>query len=62
MQEYTPEFKPPTGRNDTDATNFDAEFTNERALDSVVTTHMSAAAKDKTNFEGFTFQDGGAME
>ena len=60
-KEYTPEFKPPSGRNDTDATNFDAEFTNERALDSVVTTHMSAAAKDKTNFEGFTFQDGGAM-
>lgn len=60
-KEYTPEFKPPSGRNETDAQNFDAEFTNERALDSVVTTHMSAAAKDKTNFEGFTFQDGGAM-
>lgn len=61
-KEYTPEFKPPQGRSETDATNFDAEFTTERACDSVVTSHMSETAKDKSNFEGFTYQDqDGAM-
>jgi serum/glucocorticoid-regulated kinase 2 len=61
-KEYTPEFKPPAGRNDTDATNFDAEFTSERAVDSVVTSHMSETAKEKSNFQGFTYQNEGAME
>ena len=54
-QEYEPEFKPPAGRKDEDARNFDAEFTSERAVDSVVTTTMSEAAKNKTNFKDFTF-------
>mmetsp|Transcript_15975 Transcript_15975/g.31802 ORF Transcript_15975/g.31802 Transcript_15975/m.31802 type:complete len:387 (+) Transcript_15975:53-1213(+) len=60
-KEYTPEFKPPAGRSDTDATNFDAEFTTERAVDSVVTTHMSETAKAKSNFSNFTYQNEGAM-
>ena len=61
-KEYTPEFKPPAGRNDTDATNFDAEFTTERAVDSVVTTHMSETAKAKSNFQDFTYQNDSAMK
>ena len=56
-KEYTPEFKPPAGRHETDATNFDAEFTSERAVDSVVTSHMSETAKEKSNFHGFTYQN-----
>ncbi|GMH97919.1 hypothetical protein TrST_g4424 [Triparma strigata] len=60
-KEYTPEFKPPAGRNDTDATNFDLEFTTEKAIDSVVTTHMSETAKQKSNFTDFTYQNEGAM-
>ncbi len=61
-KEYTPEFKPPKGRSEGDAANFDAEFTTERAVDSVVTTHMSETAKEKSNFAGFTYQNEGAMK
>ena len=60
-KEYTPEFKPPQGRDAGDATNFDAEFTAERAVDSVVTTHMSETAKEKSNFSGFTYQNESGM-
>lgn len=57
-REYQPEFVPPPMRNDTDVDNFDAEFTQERAVDSVVTTSMSVA--NQANFEGFTYR-GDAM-
>ena len=57
-REYTPEFIPPN-KDETDVSNFDAEFTNERAEDSVVQSNLSAADVEKTKFSGFTF-DGGA--
>jgi len=56
-REYTPEFIPPN-KDDTDVSNFDAEFTNERAEDSVVQQNLSAKDIEKTKFQGFTF-DGG---
>jgi serine/threonine protein kinase len=53
-REYTPEFIPPPMSSDTDVGNFDAEFTSERAMDSVVDTSMSVS--NAANFEGFTFR------
>lgn len=52
---YRPEFIPPASRSDTDVRNFDAEFTNEQAADSFVTSQMSGTMMEKSNFEGFTF-------
>jgi serine/threonine protein kinase len=52
-KEYTPELIPPKKG----AGNFDAEFTSEVAIDSVVTGALSDAGKEKSKFEGFTYQD-----
>lgn len=54
---YTPEFRPPVIADSTDVSNFDPEFTNEKAADSLVTTHMTGTMEDKTNFAGFTYED-----
>lgn len=35
-----------------DASNFDKEFTNEAAIDSVVTSTLSKTAQEKSKFEG----------
>lgn len=54
-KEVTPEFKPPNRIGSIDTSNFDLEFTTERAIDSVVTTTMSETARDKAQFPGFTY-------
>jgi serine/threonine protein kinase len=49
------EFKPPVG-GDTDVACFEAEFTSEAPVDSVVDTSvLSSTAKERTHFEGFTY-------
>jgi serum/glucocorticoid-regulated kinase 2 len=55
-KEYPPEFRPPAMANENDVRNFDTEFTDEKAADSMVTTHMTETMKEKSNFEGFTYQ------
>jgi hypothetical protein len=55
-KEYTPEFRPPAASSESDVRNFDAEFTNENAADSMVTTHMTETMEEKSKFEGFTYQ------
>ena len=42
--------------------NFDEEFTSQKAVDSVVTTTLSETQKNKTQFEGFTFNEGAIAE
>ena len=54
QKEYTPIYKPNLG-SETDVANFDPQFTNETAMDSVV--DASALAGKKNEFEGFTYQD-----
>lgn len=65
-KEYTPEIVPERLRGgadaETNASNFDAEFTNERAIDSVVDHSALGDAKGPGKFEGFTYQGGGAAE
>jgi serine/threonine protein kinase len=56
-KEYTPEFVPPVAH-EGDTSNFDKEFTNQRAMDSVVTTNLDQKEIDATKFEGFTFTTG----
>jgi len=58
-KDYVPELIPDTKGV---ATNFDEEFTSERAVDSVVTGALSDAQKEKAQFQGFTFQDGALGE
>jgi len=64
-KEYTPEFSPGTGKgadyDGSSAEHFDEEFTNEKAIDSVVNTQLSATMVEKSKFEGFTFA-GGALD
>ena len=55
-KEYTPEFRPPQAKSETDVGNFDPEFTSEVPADSLVTTHMSETMQEKSNFQDFTFQ------
>lgn len=52
---YEPEFKPPASFNPSDVANFDPEFTNEKAADSMVESKMTATMQDKANFEGFSY-------
>ena len=54
---YVPEFQPPAMTSMTDVGNFDAEFTNEPAADSMVVSHMTQTMQEKTRFEGFTYQE-----
>lgn len=53
---YKCEFIPPVMRHEGDVRNFDVEFTKEKAVDSVVTSTMSATLEEKTRFEGFSYQ------
>eukprot|EP01041_Mallomonas_annulata_P008608 gene8608-17761_t len=56
-KEYETEFKPPeTAGDPTAAANFDAEFTSETAMDSVVTSHMTGTMQERSKFEGFTYR------
>ena len=59
-KEYTPEFKPPKKESATDVSNFDPEFTKEKARISVVA--MSETQKEKSNFENFTFAGESALD
>lgn len=54
---YTPEFKPPASRDSADVSNFDTEFTSEKAADSVVVQHMTGTMENKTNFPDFTYEE-----
>lgn len=58
---YEPEFRPPAMRGETDVRNFDAEFTRERAVDSVVTSHLTGTMAAKSDFENFTYHGSGHM-
>jgi hypothetical protein len=53
---YPTEFRPPAATSQTDVRNFDKEFTNEPAADSMVVSHMTQTMTEKSNFEGFTFK------
>ena len=53
---YEPEFRPPSQSSDTDVRNFDAEFTRERAVDSVVVETLTSTQAAKSNFENFTYK------
>ena len=46
---------------ETDVRNFDAEFTRERAVDSVVTSHLTGTMAAKSDFENFTYHGSGHM-
>nr|CCA24743.1 protein kinase putative [Albugo laibachii Nc14] len=56
-REVVPEFKPPNRIGSMDASNFDAEFTTEKPMDSVVTTSLSETQRDKAQFPGFTYNE-----
>lgn len=56
---YEPEFKPPASKSESDVSNFDPEFTKEKAADSVVVSHMTETMQEKSNFENFTYQPTG---
>lgn len=57
QKKYTPEFIPPRQKNDHDVRNFDTEFTDEKAADSLATTKMTDTMAEKTKFEGFTYDE-----
>ena len=57
---YDPEFKPPK-RGEGDTSSFDAEFTSERPVDSVVTTNLTGTQVEKSKFQGFTYEGDSAM-
>ena len=54
---YKPEFTPPASTSQTDVRNFDTEFTNEQAADSLVVSRMTETMQQKSNFEGFTYEN-----
>lgn len=54
-KQYEPEFRPPIASSPTDVSNFDKEFTNEVAHDSMVVSHMSSTLQDKSQFANFTY-------
>ena len=54
---YDPEFRPPASTSQSDVRNFDTEFTNEPAADSLVVSRMTETMQQKSNFEGFTFEN-----
>lgn len=56
-KEIIPEFKPPNRLGSIDTSNFDLEFTSERAIDSVVTTSLSETQREKAQFPGFTYEE-----
>jgi len=52
---YKPAFRPTIKSGETDTSNFDEVFTTEKAIDSVVDSKLSETAKQKSNFDGFTY-------
>lgn len=52
---YKPAFRPSIKSGETDTSNFDEVFTTEKAIDSVVDSKLSETAKQKSNFDGFTY-------
>ena len=54
---YDPEFRPPASTSQSDVRNFDTEFTNEQAADSLVVSRMTETMQQKSNFEGFTYEN-----
>ena len=54
---YDPEFRPPASTSPTDVRNFDTQFTNEQAADSLVVSRMTETMQQKSNFEGFTYEN-----
>ena len=46
---------------ETDVRNFDAEFTEEQAIDSVVTTHLTDTEARKSDFKNFTYYGSGGI-
>ena len=46
---------------ETDVRNFDTEFTRERAIDSVVTNHLTGTMAAKSDFQNFTYTGSGDM-
>jgi len=54
-KQYEPEFIPPKSRYSVDVQNFDANFTRENAVDSLVQAQLSATMEAKTRFEEFSF-------
>lgn len=61
-KETAPEFQPPNRMGSIDTSNFDLEFTSERAIDSVVTSSLSETQREKAQFPGFTYEGDDAME
>lgn len=60
---YEAEFKPPIATSESDVRNFDPEFTKERAADSYINSgHISDTMKEKSKFEGFTYQGDNKMK
>ena len=59
---YEPEFRPPASTSQSDVRNFDTEFTNELATDSLVVSRMTETMVQKSNFEGFTFENDTRMK
>mmetsp|Transcript_19492 Transcript_19492/g.18822 ORF Transcript_19492/g.18822 Transcript_19492/m.18822 type:complete len:443 (+) Transcript_19492:190-1518(+) len=59
---YKPEFAPPASTSETDVRNFDTEFTNEQAADSLVVSRMTETMQQKSNFEGFTYENDNRMK
>jgi hypothetical protein len=59
---YKPEFTPPASTSETDVRNFDTEFTNEQAADSLVVSRMTETMQQKSNFEGFTYENDNRMK
>ena len=59
---YDPEFHPPASTSQSDVRNFDTEFTNEQATDSFVVSKMTETMQQKSNFEGFTFENDSRMK
>ena len=57
QKKIKPEFKPPSRK---PGENFDEEFTREKAEDSLVVQHMTAAEEEQAKFDGFTFDKSGA--
>ena len=59
---YDPEFLPPASTSQTDVRNFDTEFTNEQAADSLVVSRMTETMQQKSNFEGFTYENDNGLK
>jgi len=55
QKKIKPEFQPPNRLGSMDVTNFDREFTSEKAIDSVVTSNLTETQQQKSEFLDFTY-------